>query len=136
MKYTQSHLHNKGLLYGGNKLHQSLVPESGGKGSHPTPALPVFLSHLNGGKGYIRRNSCALAGVAQWVERQPANQSITGLIPSQGTYLGCRPGPHWGGAQETTTLMFLSFSFSLPSPLSKIFFKRKRNSCDGHRPEI
>ena len=36
----------------------------------------------------------ALAGVAQWIECWPANQSVTGLIPSQGTCLGCGPGPH------------------------------------------
>ena len=35
----------------------------------------------------------ALAGVAQWIERGPVNQRIAGLIPSQGTCLGCRPGP-------------------------------------------
>ena len=27
----------------------------------------------------------ALAGVAQWIERQPVNQMIIGSIPSQGT---------------------------------------------------
>ena len=35
----------------------------------------------------------ALAGVAQWIEHGPKNQRVTGLIPSQGTCLGCRPGP-------------------------------------------
>ena len=35
----------------------------------------------------------ALPGVAQWIECQPANQSVTGLIPGQGTSLGCWPGP-------------------------------------------
>ena len=34
-----------------------------------------------------------LAAVAQWIERQPVNQSVAGSIPSQGTCLGCRPGP-------------------------------------------
>ena len=34
-----------------------------------------------------------LAGVAQWIEYQPANQRVTGLIPSQDTYLGYGPGP-------------------------------------------
>ena len=34
----------------------------------------------------------ALAGVAQWIEHQPANQRVTGLIPSQGPCLGCWPG--------------------------------------------
>ena len=35
----------------------------------------------------------ALAGVAQWIECQTANQRVAGSIPSQGTCLGCRPGP-------------------------------------------
>ena len=33
----------------------------------------------------------ALAGVAQWIEWQPAKQGVAGLIPSQGACLGCRP---------------------------------------------
>ena len=36
-----------------------------------------------------------LADVAQKIECQPANQKVAGLIPSQGTGLGCRPGLHW-----------------------------------------
>ena len=35
----------------------------------------------------------ALADVAQWIEHWPVNQRVTGLIPSQGTCLGCGPGP-------------------------------------------
>ena len=31
----------------------------------------------------------ALAGEAQWIEHQPVNQRVTGLISSQGTCLGC-----------------------------------------------
>ena len=34
-----------------------------------------------------------LAGVVQWTECAPVNQMITGSIPSQGTCLGCGPGP-------------------------------------------
>ena len=44
----------------------------------------------------IKITKSTLAGVAQWIERQPANQRVTGSIPSQGTCLGCRPGPWWG----------------------------------------
>ena len=40
--------------------------------------------------------SLALAGVAQWTECWPANQRVAGFIPSQGTRLGCGPGPHSG----------------------------------------
>ena len=39
-----------------------------------------------------------LAGVAQGIEFWPINQRVTGLIPSQGTCLGCGPGPQLGGA--------------------------------------
>ena len=42
----------------------------------------------------VKTPRLALAGMAQWVECQPANQKVTSLIPSQGTCLGCRPGPH------------------------------------------
>ena len=38
----------------------------------------------------------ALAGVAQWIECRPVNQRVDGSIPSQGTRLGCRPGPQLG----------------------------------------
>ena len=35
----------------------------------------------------------ALAGIAQWIEHGPVNQTVAGLVPSQGTCQGCRPGP-------------------------------------------
>ena len=35
----------------------------------------------------------ALAGVAQWIERWPENKKVPSWIPSQGTCLGCGPGP-------------------------------------------
>ena len=38
----------------------------------------------------------ALVGVTQWIECWPVNQRVTGLVPSQGTCLGCRPGPQLG----------------------------------------
>ena len=44
--------------------------------------------------------SFALAGVVQWIERWPANQRVAGWIPSQGTCLGCRPGPQWGARER------------------------------------
>ena len=40
----------------------------------------------------------ALAGVAQWTEHWLVNQRVAGLILSQGTCLGCGPGPQLGGA--------------------------------------
>ena len=41
---------------------------------------------------FFKKDS-ALTGVAHWIEYWPVNQRITGSIPSQGTCLGCRPGP-------------------------------------------
>ena len=38
----------------------------------------------------------ALAGVAQWIERWPVKCKAASLIPSEGTRLGCRPGPQLG----------------------------------------
>ena len=62
----------------------------------------------------------ALAGVAQWIECQSGNRRVAGLIPSQGTCLGCGPGPQLGACKKqliSLTSMFLSLS--LLSPLSK-----------------
>ena len=41
---------------------------------------------------YMSRN-LALAGEAQWIGHWPVNQRVAGLIPSQGTCLGCRLSP-------------------------------------------
>ena len=60
----------------------------------------------------------ALAGVAQWIEYWPVKLGVAGSIPSQGTCLGCGQGPQWGAySRGNHTLIFLSLSFSLPSPL-------------------
>ena len=66
----------------------------------------------------FNRNLVALAGVAQWIKRRPVNQSITGLIPSQGTCLGCGPGPQQG-ANKRQQHIDVSLPLPLPSPLSK-----------------
>ena len=56
----------------------------------------------------------ALAGVAQWIERRTANQKVTISIPSQGTCLGGRPGPPWGGARERQPHIDVSLPLCLP----------------------
>ena len=42
----------------------------------------------------------APAGVAQWIDHWPANQRVASSIPSQGTCLGCGPGPQWGALER------------------------------------
>ena len=61
----------------------------------------------------------ALAGVVQWIDCWPANQKVAGLIPSQGTCLGCRPGLQWGVLKGQPHTGVSLPHFSLPSPLSK-----------------
>ena len=62
--------------------------------------------------------STALAGVAQWIECWPANQSATGSSPSQGTGLGCGPGPQFA-ACERQPHIDVSLPLSFPSLISK-----------------
>ena len=71
-----------------------------------------------------------MAGVAQWVEEQPAKQGVTGSIPGQRTCLGHGSGPLWGVRDRQ--LMFLSLSsFSLPFPLKiKKNKSLKRNALE------
>ena len=38
----------------------------------------------------------ALAGVTQWIERQPLDQKVAGSVPGQGMCLGCGPGLQLG----------------------------------------
>ena len=57
--------------------------------------------------------------MAQWTECWPVNQRVASSIPSQGTCLVVGQVPSWGCGRGNHILMFLSLSFSLPSPLSK-----------------
>ena len=61
----------------------------------------------------------ALAGVAQWIECGPANQRVTGSIPSQGTCLSCRSGAHWWARERQ---LYIDVSLPLYFPL---FFSSK-----------
>ena len=60
----------------------------------------------------LKKNFIALAGVAQWIEY---DQGVASSIPSQGTCLGCRPGPQWGPHERQPHI-----DVSLPFPLYKI----------------
>ena len=61
----------------------------------------------------IKTQHYALAGVAQWIEHWPVNEMVAGSIPSQGTCLGCGPGPQWG-AHERQPHIDVSLPLFLP----------------------
>ena len=68
----------------------------------------------NKGKKYFYGKTTALAGVAQWMEHRPVHQKVTSSIPSQGTCLGCGPGPHLGRARGNWPVYLSHISVSLP----------------------
>ena len=64
----------------------------------------------------------ALTGVAQGVECHPTNQKVAGLIPSQGTCPGHRPGPQQGALERQPHIdvsLPLSPSLSLSLKINK-----------------
>ena len=85
-------------------------------------------------KTETRKNRVVQAGVAQWIECQPANQRVAGSIPGRAHAWVVGQVPSKGLTRSNHTLMFLSVSFSLLSPLSKNKFKKllkvkKRRKC-------
>ena len=64
-------------------------------------------------QGHYQETTCALAGVAQWTERRLVKQGVASSIPSQGTCLGCRPGPQ-EGAHERQPHIDVSLPLFLP----------------------
>ena len=82
-----------------------------------------------------------LAGVAQWIECQPANQKVSGSIPGQGTSLGCGLGPLLGACKRQLINVslahqcFFSLSFFLPSPLTKKKSNLLKKNLAKHRDE-
>ena len=72
--------------------------------------------------------------MAQWIERRTVNQGVASLIPSQGTCLGCGPGPRWGMFEKQPhTDVSLPF-FLPPFPSLKInkSFKKWLNWCEWY----
>ena len=62
----------------------------------------------------------ALAGIPQWIEHWPANQRSPDRFPVRAHAWVAGQVPCCGeGVRGNHTLMFLSLTFSLPSPLSK-----------------
>ena len=57
--------------------------------------------------------------MAQWTERRPGNQRVAGLIPSQGTGLGCGPGSQLEACDRQPVVLSLH-----PSPRGE-----KKGSC-------
>ena len=56
--------------------------------------------------------------MAQWTERQPANQKVRHqLIPSQGPCLGCGLGLSWMCARGNRLMLLLLIDVSLSSSL-------------------
>ena len=84
------------------------------------------------------QDSYALAGVAQWIECQPANPRVASSIPSQAHAWVAGQVPIWGCARGDHTLMFPSLSFSFPSPLSKdkILKRQTRRLSSSHQPTL
>ena len=61
----------------------------------------------------------AVAGVAQWIERKPANQGLLVGFPVRAQAWAAGQVPSREHTRGNHILMFLSLSFSLPFPLSK-----------------
>ena len=54
-----------------------------------------------------------MAGVAQWIECQHANQKVADSIPGQSTWLGGGPGPQCGTCKRQPHID-VSLPFLLP----------------------
>ena len=61
----------------------------------------------------------ALAGVTQWIERRLQTKGSPVRFPVRAHACVVGQVPSWGHMRGNHTLMFLSLSFSLLSPLSK-----------------
>ena len=72
------------------------------------------------GKSHVRYLLArVLAGLAQWIEHQPANLKAAGSVPRQGACQDCGPGPRSGVYLSHMDVSLHSLSFSLPFPVSK-----------------
>ena len=65
---------------------------------------------------FTKTTRTALAGVAQWIEHQTVKQRVPGLIVSQGTRLGCGPGPQYGAHEKQPHIDVSLPLFLLPFP--------------------
>ena len=71
--------------------------EAGSQSQWAVPGLRAFEEAFRGLKTFLlailKILDSALAGVVQGIEHGSAKQRVAGPIPSQGTCLGCGPGP-------------------------------------------
>ena len=58
--------------------------------------------------------------MAQWIKLWPRNQGVSGLMPSQGTCLGCGLGPRWGACVRQPHIDIFLPLFLPPFPSLKI----------------
>ena len=65
----------------------------------------------------IENHRAALAAAAQWIEHWPVSQRSPVQFPLRAHAWVAGQVPTQGHMRGTLTLMFLSLSFSLPSPL-------------------
>ena len=71
----------------------------------------------------IKSNNSALAGIAQWIERELQTEGLLVRFPIRAHAWVAGPGPQWG-PHEKQPHVDISLSFSLPSPLSKNKYKK------------
>ena len=76
------------------------------------------------------RKQLVLAGVAQWTERWPANQSVAGsILRAHAWVVGQVPSRKGTKGNHTLTFLFLSFSFfPLSLKINKIFTNKKERN--------
>ena len=67
----------------------------------------------------FKNNSLSLAGIAQWIQSGFQTKGSLVQFPVRAHALVASQVPSGGCVKVNHMLMFFSFSFSLPSPLSK-----------------
>ena len=72
-----------------------------------------------------QKQTIALAGVAQWIERRLQTKGLPVRFPVRAHAWVAAPGPQWG-PHERQPHIDVSLSFSLPSPLSENKLKKKK----------
>nr|KAF6501081.1 hypothetical protein HJG59_008062 [Molossus molossus] len=78
-------------------------------------------------------STLALVGLAQWLERRPADQRVPSSVPAKSMYLGCRfvPGPGWSrvGGDHLMFLSHINVSLSLFLPLALMINAKNKKSA-------